>query len=283
MLRRIVPSTIHSAIAYNKQVAAYHTALQLLEANNTTTTTANNATNNESTKLNPKLVIKQKEQELKLKELQKKLQKENQLKLQLQTQKRKELEKKLQLQNQQKLKKEKLKMKEQLQQLKSSQEGKIKTKKEKHLPKRALTPLLWYTTLNFNVVKSELLQSNQLNKEDKITLQFSKVQSELKRRWDSLDEKNKEYYLQLSLEDKLRFTKEKNLYLKKKELNKRPATSFLRYFMDIRENLKNENPNASVTELSKMAGEKWRNLESSVKRKYEEAYERDLEEFRNRQ
>jgi structure-specific recognition protein 1 len=46
---------------------------------------------------------------------------------------------------------------------------------------------------------------------------------------------------------------------------KRAATAYMLWLNDVREEIKNENPGISITELTKLAGERWRNLDDKTK------------------
>lgn len=46
---------------------------------------------------------------------------------------------------------------------------------------------------------------------------------------------------------------------------KRPVSGYMLWLNDVRSQLKEDNPGLKITELSKVAGQKWRSLSSSVK------------------
>eukprot|EP00455_Lapot_gusevi_P041654 TRINITY_DN4857_c0_g1_i4.p1 TRINITY_DN4857_c0_g1~~TRINITY_DN4857_c0_g1_i4.p1 ORF type:complete len:213 (-),score=90.51 TRINITY_DN4857_c0_g1_i4:100-738(-) len=50
----------------------------------------------------------------------------------------------------------------------------------------------------------------------------------------------------------------------------KPLTAFMIFSKDNRSRIKDENPDASFGELSKLVGEEWRNLDSKTKKKYED-------------
>ncbi|EFC43480.1 HMG1/2 box [Naegleria gruberi] len=206
------------------------------------------------------------------------------LKEQKEKQKLKELEKKLQREHAQKIKQQKQKSKEALDLIKQKQADKEKEKstrkkKDVNSPKRALTPLLWFTTRNFALIQGELI-SNGTIKPDTPS-KFTLVQGELKKRWDSLAEAEKNIYVDLAAQDKLRYQKEMKAYNKKKEANKRPMTSYMRFFMEIRPQLIQENPTAKVTEITKLAAQRWKELSATKKKVYQEAFEADMEVYRS--
>lgn len=206
------------------------------------------------------------------------------LKEQKEKQKLKELEKKLQREHAQKIKQQKQKSREALElakQKKAEKEKEKNTRKKKDVnsPKRALTPLLWFTTRNFTLIQSELISNGTITPET--TGKFTIVQAELKKRWDTLAESEKAVYVDLAAQDKLRYQKEMKSYTKKKEANKRPMTSYLRFFMEIRPQLVQENPTAKVTEISKLASQRWKELPANKKKVYQDAFEADMDAYRS--
>ena len=50
-------------------------------------------------------------------------------------------------------------------------------------------------------------------------------------------------------------------------------SGYFLYLNDIREQLKKENPKASVSDISKLAGTRWNNLDASAKVKYDKQHE----------
>lgn len=55
----------------------------------------------------------------------------------------------------------------------------------------------------------------------------------------------------------------------------RPMTAYFLWLQENRESIKKANPNASVTEISKLAGVEWGKLSASDKKKYEDAAAKD--------
>ncbi|KAK3580815.1 hypothetical protein CHS0354_025160 [Potamilus streckersoni] len=70
---------------------------------------------------------------------------------------------------------------------------------------------------------------------------------------------------------------------KKKDVDpdkpKRPATAYFLWFMESRENIKKENPELSITELSKKAGAMWKELNEETKGEYEKKAEEAKKEY----
>merc|ERR1719150_1073771 len=59
---------------------------------------------------------------------------------------------------------------------------------------------------------------------------------------------------------------------------KRPTSAYFLYTADQREALSKKNPDASLTELTKMLGESWRSASDTVKAKYTKKYEKQKAE-----
>lgn len=56
---------------------------------------------------------------------------------------------------------------------------------------------------------------------------------------------------------------------------KQPLSGYMRFVGDIRAELKEENPGASITDIARLAGERWRSTDESEKEKYKIAYNKD--------
>jgi len=196
-------------------------------------------------------------------------------------QKLKELEKKLQREHALKMKEEKKKSRERMLAVKEKQAEKLKEKskrkRDENAPKRAMTPLFWFNSQNFTKVQAELTQNGTLtaNTQEK----FKLIQAEVKKRWDELSESERNKYIDLAAQDKLRYQKEAKAYQKKKDANKRPISGYLRFFAEIRADLIKENPTAKVTELSKLAGARWNALSDAQKKPYQQAYQQAKAEY----
>ncbi|XP_050072305.1 transcription factor A, mitochondrial [Anopheles maculipalpis] len=59
------------------------------------------------------------------------------------------------------------------------------------------------------------------------------------------------------------------------EKPKRPMNAYIRFVQGIRSSLASANPNASPTDISKLAAVKWQSLDQASKAKYEEEYKRE--------
>jgi hypothetical protein len=242
-------------------VFSYHTARSLF--NGSSSSPSSSTTTTTTTTENITILLKEQKEKVKLRELEKKLQKEHALKLKTQKQKSKE---RLELVKQ----KEADKLKQQS----------MKKKKDPNAPKRASTPMLWFTTRNFVIIQNELVANGTIKPETQG--KFVIVQSEIKKRWESLSDADRQLYVDLAAQDKLRYQREMALFNKKKEANKRPATSYLRFFQEVRESLKSEFPTHKLADLAKVAGKRWRELSADQKKPYELAFAREMEEYRER-
>ncbi|KAG2377369.1 hypothetical protein C9374_009280 [Naegleria lovaniensis] len=234
---------------FASQAASYHTIRSLNAADQASA----------APKFNVEMLLKEQKEKQRLKELEKKLQREQAAKLKAQRQKSKE----------------RLALAAQKQAEKQKQAN--MRKKDPNAPKRALTPLLWYTTRNFVAVQNELTQNGTITTETQS--KFTVVQRELKKRWDALGEEEKSAYVDLAAQDKARYHREMGAYKRRKQANRRPISSYLRFYNDVRETLKKEFPDAKVTELSKVAGQRWRELDAKSKQKYVDEYQEEMERW----
>jgi len=60
---------------------------------------------------------------------------------------------------------------------------------------------------------------------------------------------------------------------------KQPLSGYMRFVQDIRDDLKKENPGASITDIARLAGEKWRECSEADKEKYQKAYKKDKAKY----
>lgn len=91
------------------------------------------------------------------------------------------------------------------------------------------------------------------------------------REWRMLPKEEKKYWEQMSLGDKTRYTREKEIHAAnavpkkvraKKHPNapKRPMSAFLMYAQQQRKVLQAENPDMPNSDISRLLGETWRNM-----------------------
>lgn len=92
----------------------------------------------------------------------------------------------------------------------------------------------------------------------------------MSKKWRELSEYAKEPF-------KIQHAKEKEAYDEKVQAYndahpKKPKTSFIRYFLSIRETLKEENPEAKFTDLPGLAAKKWKALSDAEKKPFVDAF-----------
>jgi len=104
--------------------------------------------------------------------------------------------------------------------------------------------------------------------------------------WRSLSETERAYWNEEERNDKLRFVREKAAYkgpwdmpkrrAKKHPLApKRPMSAFLKYSQTRRKEVKEENPDMSNTDISRLLGEMWRNASPKERAPYQEQEEKE--------
>ena len=100
--------------------------------------------------------------------------------------------------------------------------------------------------------------------------------------WGQLSDKERAYWDEAARNDKVRYVQEKAAYKgpwtvpkkrakKNPRAPKRPMSAFLKYSKTRRKNVKEENPNVSNTDVSRLLGELWRNASEVEKAPYVEA------------
>ena len=100
--------------------------------------------------------------------------------------------------------------------------------------------------------------------------------------WRALSEKERAYWDGQAREDKVRFVQEKATYTgpwkqpkkrakKDPSAPKRPMSAFLKFSKTRRKTVKEENPDVSNTDVSRLLGEIWRNASDAEKAPYVEA------------
>jgi len=116
---------------------------------------------------------------------------------------------------------------------------------------------------------------------------FSKKCSE---RWKVMSDKEKQRFHNLAEKDKARFNKEMSTYVppkgtkkgkKKKDPNapKRALSAFFWFCADERPKAREVRPDASVGDIAKELGEKWKNCPADLKKKYEALALKDKQRY----
>ena len=104
--------------------------------------------------------------------------------------------------------------------------------------------------------------------------------------WRSLSESERHYWTEQERNDKLRYVQEKEQHqgpweqpkrrAKKNPLApKRPMSAFLKYSKTRRREVKEDNPDMSNTDISRLLGEMWRNASPEERRPYREQEEKE--------
>ena len=105
----------------------------------------------------------------------------------------------------------------------------------------------------------------------------TQVAKALGEEWRNLREHEKnEFYAQAEIE-KRKYEKIKEKYLANKKANsgpKRSPTAFFLFAKDRRPAIKQDQPDAKVTDVAKILGQEWRNLADSSKVKYQSEAQR---------
>lgn len=106
----------------------------------------------------------------------------------------------------------------------------------------------------------------------------AKSASDIGAKWKALSESAKGAFYEIAAKDKERYHKEVAEF-KATLPPKRPATSYLRYFNEVRGQLESENQGSTLTEIAKLAGSNWKKLSESEKQKYKDAYSKEKAEY----
>lgn len=111
--------------------------------------------------------------------------------------------------------------------------------------------------------------------------------------WKSMSPQERTKYEQLDREDKVRYEREREVYLKNKEATtppKRSSPPYLYFFNENRTKILEANPGISFSDVAKRAGAQWRALSDSEKQPFvnlsKEAkvkYQQELEAFKQKQ
>lgn len=153
---------------------------------------------------------------------------------------------------------------------------KQRKKKDKNAPKRALSAFMFFSNDIRDTVKREMPE-----------LEFLQISSEIGRRWKAIDPEQRKPYEELAAADKKRYNEEKEDYVpdpsfesgrgtrKKKDPNapKRPLSAYFFFCNEIRNEVREANPNKKVTEIAQLLAERWRALPDKKRVKYQKMHE----------
>jgi len=93
--------------------------------------------------------------------------------------------------------------------------------------------------------------------------------------------KKKEKFLKLANDDKQRATRDRQNYIKTHP--KRPMSGYMLFCQEFRKEIKEKEPNLSLTEVSVKAGHKWKQLSDAEKKKFQDQAASNLENWKQRQ
>ncbi|KAE9048133.1 hypothetical protein PR003_g735 [Phytophthora rubi] len=153
---------------------------------------------------------------------------------------------------------------------------KPRKKKDKNAPKRALSAFMFYSNDIRETVKKEMPE-----------LAFLQISSEIGRRWKQISDEERRPYDELAAADKRRYQEEKEDYVpdpsfettkgsrKKKDPNapKRALSAYFFFCNEIRQEVRDENPNKKITEIATLLAERWRALPDKKRVKYQKMNE----------
>ncbi|KAE9026697.1 hypothetical protein PF005_g290 [Phytophthora fragariae] len=153
---------------------------------------------------------------------------------------------------------------------------KPRKKKDKNAPKRALSAFMFYSNDIRETVKKEMPE-----------LAFLQISSEIGRRWKQISDEERRPYDELAAADKRRYQEEKEDYVpdpsfettkgsrKKKDPNapKRALSAYFFFCNEIRQEVRDENPNKRITEIATLLAERWRALPDKKRVKYQKMNE----------
>ncbi|KAE9136699.1 hypothetical protein PF010_g1581 [Phytophthora fragariae] len=153
---------------------------------------------------------------------------------------------------------------------------KPRKKKDKNAPKRALSAFMFYSNDIRETVKKEMPE-----------LAFLQISSEIGRRWKQISDEERRPYDELAAADKRRYQEEKEDYVpdpsfettkgsrKKKDPNapKRALSAYFFFCNEIRQEVRDENPNKRITEIVTLLAERWRALPDKKRVKYQKMNE----------
>jgi len=114
--------------------------------------------------------------------------------------------------------------------------------------------------------------------------------------WKELDASEKAKYEKMNAEDKIRYENEMANYTPPKGLSatgkrkkikdpnapKRPSTPYFMFMNDNRQRIKEMNPDCAVSDIGKIAGKMWADLDDDKKMEYTNDYQTKMEEWRQR-
>ena len=97
--------------------------------------------------------------------------------------------------------------------------------------------------------------------------------------WVELSDEEREPYLEMYAKDRERFLQEKKEFEQKKKDRKRPKSAFARYQEEVKEAVRNKNPDMSHPEILGILRKNWEGMTEKQKRPFQEMFEKDAERY----
>lgn len=157
-------------------------------------------------------------------------------------------------------------------------------KKDPNRPKRPTTAFFAFTNEIRASVRQEFPEASLGN-----------VSQIIGERWRKLTDSQKQPYVEIAAQDKVRYEREMSTYVpppmeeepsktkrKKKDPNapKRAMSAFFWYAKDVRPSVREQNPTSSMGQISQIIGDMWRGLSAEQKAPYEASAEDDKERYK---
>jgi len=162
----------------------------------------------------------------------------------------------------------------------------VKFKKAPQAPRRFKSAYMFFSTAKHPEIRERL--KNEGKREEKTTHIAKLVSAE----WKALPEEERKKWEEIAREDKARFEVEKAMYTgpwkvpakkrsqKDPSAPKRPMSSFLSFSNSKRASTKQENPDKSNAEISRMLAEMWRDAPEDERRAHIEKEAKLREEYK---
>jgi len=122
-----------------------------------------------------------------------------------------------------------------------------------------------------------LFMAEQLNKEKEAGGLMKDKMKDISAKWNALSDAQKKPYTDKAAAEKSKLDAEKKA--KEEGVIKRPASAYMLFANDNRAKVVKENPGLKVTEVASKLGVLWKNLSEGEKKKYEDQYQRNKEEY----
>jgi len=150
----------------------------------------------------------------------------------------------------------------------ANKEVKRKLKKNAGRPQRAKNTYMWFYTKNFKQLSNEIK-----GKDGKVSIKA--VAGLCKQKFGQLTEDEKKQYQILAEQDKLRYSTERKKFVAHRKAHV-VITPFIRFSNEVRASVRKEHANTKITEISKIIGKMWKNLDAGKKEKYTEAFKTEM-------